>query len=98
MALGDDEDDGPDLPIVFLRARLAEDEARGLDGRELRELAAKRATVAAFDKLSSRNPTASQDEYHPLNDTWWSLRWVLLNFAAVYDTHPDYQGNWRPKP
>jgi hypothetical protein len=58
--------------------------ARHDPARVLREIEAKRRIIADFE-----------DESTPLGETR-GLSGAIMHLTAVYDTHPDYQGKWRP--
>lgn len=85
---------------AFLTARLDDDEraARCDPARALREVAAKRAILAAWMAAeASRNRWNHPDYRSGITDGRSdALANVLRALAAVYCDHPDYLPDWRP--
>lgn len=71
--------------------------ARHDPARVLREIAAKRAIIAASDTYGGP-PWEDADIDSGEADAWdgrqTAYREVLANLAAIYSSHPDYQNEW----
>lgn len=89
--------------IAFLAARLDEDEEIAKEARMLREVAAKRAILAAHPVRPIINGTCRTCS-DSAGLSWSSLEpefvdWpcpTLRALAAFWSDHPDYRQEWKP--
>ena len=71
--------------------------ARHDPGRVLREAAAGRAILAAYEAVLRDGASAGDPARRPrLYGEHDGLRMAVTQLAAVYSDHPDYQEEWKP--
>lgn len=87
----DEDYEVPDV-VDFVRARVTEEQREGMaDQRGRRALEAKGRVLDAIDRLIQADPFEGMSGY----ETFWTLRWVVLGFAAEYEDHPDFHDDYR---
>lgn len=86
-------DDGDETSEELVRHMAQQDPARAL-----REVAAKRAIIAASKDTYAGPPWEDADIESGAADVWdgrqTSYREVLANLASAYSDHPDYRKEW----
>jgi hypothetical protein len=70
--------------------------ARHDPARVLREVAAKRAILAAYEAVLAECATMLRDRRPRKYGEHDGLRKAVTELAAVWDQHPDYQPSWAP--